>query len=132
MVRVAVTAAAAFVAVVIAAIALWELAQALLMELQAAGLGAALSYLLTSLAGFVLAGLIVLASRLGSGRRRRRAAPLSGIDGMAARLGGAVADEFAASTRAHPYRMLGAALMAGLVLGALPELRSALFSVLKR
>ncbi len=51
---------------------------------------------------------------------------------MAARLGGAVADEFAASTRAHPYRMLGAALMAGLVLGALPELRSALFSVLKR
>jgi hypothetical protein len=129
-VRLGVTAALAFVAVMILAIALWELAQALLLELQAAGLGAPLSYLITSAAGFVLAALILLATWLGS-RRRRRAAPLSGIDNVAARLGGAVADEFAASTRSHPYRTIGVALMAGLMLGAIPELRGALRNLFK-
>jgi len=43
-----------------------------------------------------------------------------------------VAQQLVSTTKAHPYKTMGAALAAGLAVGAIPELRKTLTDLLKK
>jgi hypothetical protein len=52
-------------------------------------------------------------------------------NGIAADLGALAAQQIVSTTRAHPYGTVGAALAAGLAVGAVPELRKSLMGLIK-
>jgi hypothetical protein len=52
-------------------------------------------------------------------------------NGIAADLGALAAQQIVSTTRAHPYGTVGAALAAGLAVGAVPELRKSLMGLLR-
>jgi len=52
-------------------------------------------------------------------------------NGIAADLGALAAQQIVNTTRAHPYGTVGAALAAGLAVGAVPELRKSLMGLIK-
>ena len=64
-----------------------------------------------------------------------RLLPVARADGIgadiAADLGALAARQIVNTTRDHPYGMVGAALAAGLAVGAIPELRKTLPGILK-
>ena len=127
-------AAAGFaVAFVVATIGLGFLGAALFLELEAAGLSPPAAAAIVGAAGLALAALIgLLAKRF----LRPAAAPTmartgSTVNDAAADLGALVAQQIVSSARAHPYGTIGAALAAGLAVGALPELRKALKGLFK-
>ena len=94
---------------------------------------------LTGLAGLVLAVLSGFVARWILRAKRRpamaAAAPAPGINGVAngiaADLGALAAQQIVSTTRAHPYGTVGAALAAGIAVGALPELRKSLLGLFK-
>jgi hypothetical protein len=100
-----------------------------------------LAALLVGLVGFIVAGLILLAAGMASryGRTGRSngnsgsADPgLAGnVNDLAAKLGGLAAGQLTAQAQAHPYRTFAVALLAGLAVGASPELRNMLEKMLK-
>jgi hypothetical protein len=134
--RLALAAAAVAVALIVAAIALWFFGQALFLQLETTRLSPAEAALITGVSGLVLAVLIALLARYLLRPRRvaaRAPTPSSGslVNDLALQLGGIIAQQATATSRAHPYGTVGTALVAGLAVGAMPELRKALLGVLK-
>jgi hypothetical protein len=124
-------------ALIVLGATIWFLGDALMLWLQDKGYGAAGAAGLTGLAGLVLTALIGLLAKVLLTPRRRPAlpAPAPGINGVAngiaADLGALAAQQIVNTTRAHPYGTMGAALAAGLAVGAVPELRKSLMGLFK-
>jgi len=116
---------------------IWFLGDALMLWLQEQGFRAAGAAGLTGLAGLVLTALIGLLAKLMLSPRRRPALPapapaVNGVaNGIAADLGALAAQQIVNTTRAHPYGTMGAALAAGLAVGAVPELRKSVMGMFK-
>ena len=137
--RVALTAAAGVFALIVAGTAIWFLGDALFLLLEEKGFMPSAAAGLTGIAGLVLAALIGLLAKWLAGPHRRRvpaaagaAADGSAMNGIAADLGALAAQQIANATRQHPYSTMGAALAAGIAVGALPELRKALAGLFKQ
>src|SRR5271163_43719 len=134
--RALISMAAAVVAIILVASASIFLCAALYLFLVSLSAAPPLAALLTGLAALILAGLIILAARVASsGLRRtaRRSGPGhdSNVDDLAAKLGGLAAQQLNTEAQAHPYRTFAAALLAGLAVGASPELRNMVRKTLK-
>ena len=133
--RIGLAAAAGIVALIVLGTTMWFLGDALMLLLEAKAFSPPAAAGLTGLAGLILILLIGIFVRLLM-RSRRRALLSSRGDGVAnsiaADLGALAAQQIVNTTRAHPYGTMGAALVAGLAVGALPELRKALLNLLKR
>lgn len=133
--------AAAVAAIILVTTATIFLGAALYLFLVSAGAAPALAALLVGLAGLMLAGLILLATRMAqrSGRTARRrgnngsADPglTDNLNDLAARLGSLAAQQASAQAQAHPYRSFAVALIAGLAVGGIPELRAMIEKMLK-
>jgi hypothetical protein len=137
--RLALAATAGVVALIVAAIALWFLGQALFLALAATILSPAQAAVITGISELVLAALIGFLARALLRPRRTTVAvsaptPSSGsvVNDLALQLGSIVAQKAAAASKAHPYGTVGTAFTAGFGLGAVPELRKALLDLLKR
>jgi hypothetical protein len=134
--RLGLATAAAIVALIVIGTAMLFLGEALMLLLETKGFDPAGAAGLTGLAGLVLAALIGLLAKLALHRPRRHPAPVATANGLtggiAADLGALAAQQIVNTTRTHPYGTVGAALAAGLAVGALPELRKALLGLLKR
>lgn len=127
--RIGLAAAAGVAALAVFVVAAWFLGEALMLRLQAAGFSPPVAAGLTGVAGLVVVVILVL---LGIwALRRKRTPPVSGAQGIAAELGGVAAREAINAVRAHPYGTMGAALAAGVALGALPALRKSLMGLFK-
>jgi hypothetical protein len=126
---------AAVAAIILVATAAIFLCAALYLFLVSLWVVPALAALLAGVAALFLAGLIMLAARMApSFRRTGRAsspAPDGNVDDLAARLGGLAAEQLNTGAQAHPYRTFAVALLAGLAVGASPELRNMLRKTLK-
>jgi hypothetical protein len=137
--RIGLAAAAGLVALIVLGTTLWFLGDALMLLLEEKGLSPAAAAGLTGLAGLVLTALIGLLAKLLLRARRRpaasAAAPAPGVNGVAnsvaADLGALAAQQIVSTTRAHPFGTMGAALAAGIAVGALPELRKTLAGLFK-
>jgi hypothetical protein len=94
---------------------------------------------LTGVAGLVLVVILALLAKWAMRTPRRPALPAAqtatssnGVaNGIAADLGALAAQQIVNTTRAHPYGTVGAALAAGLAVGAVPELRKSLMGMIK-
>jgi hypothetical protein len=129
---------AGIVALILFGTTLWFLGDALMLWLQDKGYGAAGAAGLTGLAGLVLTALLGLLAKWLVSPRRRPALPATAAprgngvtNGIAADLGALAAQQIVSTTRAHPYSTMGAALAAGIAVGAVPELRKAAFNLFK-
>lgn len=135
--RIGLAAGAGIVALIVLGITLWFLGDALMLLLEEKGFGPAGAAGLTGLAGVVLAALIGLLAKWLVRPHPQAAAPAAGVGGgavntYAAELGALVAQQIVSTTKAHPYKTMGAALAAGLAVGAIPELRKTLLDLLKK
>jgi hypothetical protein len=133
--RIGLAAAAGIAALIVLGTTTWFLGDALMLLFVEKGLSPAGAAGLTGLAGLVIAILIGLLAKWLLGPRRRPAAapaPAANVNTAAAELGAFVAQQLVTTTRAHPYKTMGAALAAGLAVGAIPELRKALTDLLKK
>jgi hypothetical protein len=139
--RVVISVAAALAAVMLVVLAVIFRGGALYLFLVSISAAPALAALVVGLTGLVLAGLIILATRMASQcGRKNQAGERSGpadpgaagnIGDLASQLGGLAARELTAQTQAHPYRAVAVALLAGLAVGGSPELRDMLKKMLK-
>jgi len=136
--RIGLAAGAGIVALVVLVPTLWFLGDALMLWIEAKGLTPQAAAGLTGLAGLVLAIALGLCAKLALRAPRRRPAAVAtapganGIaNGIAADLGALAAQQIVNTTRAHPYSTMGAALAAGLAVGAVPELRKSLLGLFK-
>jgi len=137
--RIAIAVAAGIVALIVLAVTAWFLGDALMLWIESKGLSPAAAAGLTGLAGLIWTGLIALVARWALHPRRRPAGPattaspgVNGVaNGIAADLGALAAQQIVNTTRSHPYGTMGAALAAGLAVGAVPELRKSLMGLLK-
>jgi hypothetical protein len=136
--RIGLAAGTGIVALIVLGTTLWFLGDALLLLLEANGSSPAAAAGLTGIAGLALAGVIGLLARWLVRPHSRAAVPAqapgvngSAVNGYVAELGALVAQQVAASSRAHPYTTMGAALAAGVALGAVPELRKAIAGLAK-
>src|SRR5579863_2183569 len=127
--------AAAVAAIILVASAAIFLCAALYLFLVSLSAAPPLAALLTGLAALILAGLIILAARMATGQRRTARTGGPGQDGnvddLATQLGGLAAAQLNTQAQAHPYRTFAVALLAGLAVGASPELRNRLRNTLK-
>ncbi|HEX3883128.1 MAG TPA: hypothetical protein VHW66_10755 [Stellaceae bacterium] len=136
MAKLGAAAGAGVAALIIVTIALCFLGEGLTLAFEAHALSPAAAYAITGAVGLVLAGLIGLAVKLMLHRRRevtvKTTVPvMNPTADAAAQLGGLVAQQLLSKTRGHPYGTAGAALAAGLAVGAIPELRDLLKGVVK-
>lgn len=134
MMRLGAAAGAGIVALMIAAIALWYLGVAIILALEAGGMGPAAAHAIAGVIGLVLVGVIGVVAKLLVSRREvtvRTTVPVSPTADAAAQLGGLVAQQLMTNAREHPFGAAGAALAAGLAVGAIPELRDLLKGVVK-
>lgn len=138
--RIGIAAALGIVALIVLGTALWFLGDGLRLWLVSSGLHPAAAAALTGLAALIVVALLGFAAKLTMSPPRRRpalpvAAPASNANGLAngiaADLGALAAQQIVNTTRAHPYSTMGAALAAGIAVGAVPELRKAMLGVLK-
>ncbi|HZK88775.1 MAG TPA: hypothetical protein VFC56_01380 [Stellaceae bacterium] len=130
-------------ALLVILVTLWFLGDALLTLLQEHGFRRSAAAGLTGIAGLVLAAILGVLAKI-SMRPRARTLPAASLplqprtstgsvmNDLAVGLGGYAAEQVGSTVRAHPYRTMGTALAAGLALGAIPELRKALFDLTKR
>jgi hypothetical protein len=139
--RIGLAAGAGIVALIVLGTTTWFLGDALMLLLEAKGFAPAAAAGLTGLAGLVLVALIGVWAKwlVGSHRRATRPAtatassPAAGtVNGLAAELGAVIGQQLVTTTKTHPYKTMGAALAAGLAVGAIPELRKTLTDLLKR
>ncbi|HTZ38380.1 MAG TPA: hypothetical protein VMB84_20310 [Stellaceae bacterium] len=128
------------VALIVFGTTLWFLGDALMLWIEAEGIAPAGAAGLTGLAGLLLALVLGLGAKLALRPPRRRVslpatAPPPGINGtansIAADLGALAAQQIVNTTREHPYGTMGAALAAGIAVGAVPELRRAIAGLFK-
>jgi hypothetical protein len=138
VIRIGIAVAAGLVALVVLAVTAWFLGDALMLWIESERLPPAAAAGLTGLAGLILTGLLALIARLSLRAPRRPALPASpaaganGVaNGIAADLGALAAQQIVNTTRSHPYGTMGAALAAGLAVGAVPELRKSLMGLFK-
>jgi hypothetical protein len=135
--RIGLAAASGVLALIVLGTTLWFLGDALMLLLEAKGFEPPAAAGLTGIAGLVLTGLIGLLTKslLRSHRRPAVPAAASSANGVAnsiaADLGALAAQQIVNTTRAHPFGTVGAALAAGLAVGAVPELRKTLTGLLK-
>jgi|SRR5580704_19244694 hypothetical protein len=135
--RLGFTAALAVLALIVSAIALGYFAQSVFLLLEEKGFGPPAAASLTGACGIVLAAILALFGRLflrpKSAARPVPAARSNGVaTDIAADLGALAAQQIVNTTREHPYGTVGAALAAGLAVGAIPELRKTLVGLFKR
>jgi hypothetical protein len=126
MARLGAAAGAGVAALIVLAIALWYFGQAVILGLEVQGLGPASAHAIAGAIGLVLIGVIGVVVSLLFRRRRvtvKTTVPISPTADAAAQLGGLVAQQLVTNAREHPYGAAGAALAAGLAVGAIPELR---------
>jgi hypothetical protein len=100
-----------------------------------------LAALIVGLTALILAGLIIVvarmasrcswASRAGDRSGQPDSSAAGNISDLASQLGGLAARELTAQTKAHPYRAVAVALIAGLAIGGSPELRDMLKKMTK-
>ena len=137
--RIAIAVAAGLFALVVLVVTMWFLGDALKLWIEEKAIPPAGAAGLTGLAGLVLVGLLGLIARSALHPRRRPAIPAAtaspranGVaNGIAADLGALAAQQIVNTTREHPYGTMGAALAAGLAVGAVPELRKSLMGMFK-
>lgn len=137
--RIGLAAGVGIVALIVFGTTMWFLGDALLLLLESHGVGPAAAAALTGLAGLVLTALLGLLAKLALRAPRRAAittakpvASANGVaNGIAADLGALAAQQIVNTTREHPYGTMGAALAAGIAVGAIPELRKTLTGLLK-
>jgi hypothetical protein len=137
--RIGVAAAAGVVALLVLGITLLFLGHALMLLLEENDLRPSAAAGLTGLAGLLLAVVVGLVAKWATRPPRRPALPAArtapaanGVaNGIAADLGALAAQQIVNTTRAHPYGTVGAALAAGLAVGAVPELRKSLMGLIK-
>jgi hypothetical protein len=133
--RLGVVAALAVLALILVVIALAYFAQAVAALLQAHGFTTAAAAAITGTIGIVLALILALCGRLALRPKPAARAPAARSNGIgvdiAADLGALAAQQIVNTTRAHPYSTVGAALAAGIAVGAVPELRKTMMSVFK-
>jgi hypothetical protein len=138
--RIALAAAAGIVALIVLGTTVWFLGDALMLLLEEKGFRPPGAAGLTGLAGLVLVLLFGLAAKLSMRSPRRPAVAAATVpsprvngvaSGFAADLGALAAQQIVNTTRAHPYSTMGAALAAGLAVGAVPELRKSLMGLFK-
>jgi hypothetical protein len=130
---------AGIVALILFGTTLWFLGDALMLWVEEKGLSAAAAAGLTGLAGLLLTALLGFVAKMLVTPRRRPALPAAtapagstGItNGIAADLGALAAQQIVNTTRAHPYSTMGAALAAGVAVGAIPELRRSVVGLFK-
>jgi len=130
--RMAFSVAATVVAIILVATAAFFLCAALYLFLVSLSAAPPLAAFLVGLTALIVAGLCVLAAR-GLGRTSGGGASKDpgNLNDLAARLGGLAAQQLGAQAQAHPYRAFVGALLAGLAVGASPELRSMLEKIFK-
>jgi len=134
MARLAAAAGAAVAALIVATIALWYFGEAIILGLEAGGMGLAAAHAIAGVVGLVVVGVIGVFAKLVLRRREvtvRTTVPVSPTADAAAQLGGLVAQQLMTNARSHPFYGAGAALAAGLAVGAIPELRDLLKGVVK-
>jgi hypothetical protein len=137
--RIGVAAAAGVVALLMLAVTLLFLGYALMLLFEEQGLRQSGAAGLTGLIGLVLVVIVGLVAKWVMRTPRRPALPAAqpapganGLaNGIAADLGALAAQQIVSTTRAHPYGTVGAALAAGLAVGAVPELRKSLMGLIK-
>jgi hypothetical protein len=139
--RVAISVGSALAAVILVAVAVVFLGGALYLYLVSISAAPPLAALIVGLTALILAGLTILVARMASRRSwasragDRFGQPASGAAGnisdLASQLGGLAARELTAQTKAHPYRAVAVALIAGLAIGGSPELRDMLKKMTK-
>ncbi|HWD59043.1 MAG TPA: hypothetical protein VG308_12225 [Stellaceae bacterium] len=138
--RIGVAAGLGIVALIALGTTLWFLGDALMLWIESQGLAPAAAAGLTGVAGLVLIVVLGLCAKLAlRGPRRRVSLPatatppgVNGVaNGIAADLGALAAQQIVSTTRAHPYSTMGAALAAGIAVGAVPELRKTMMGLFK-
>ena len=136
--RLGFAAGAGVVALIVFGATLWFLGDALLLLLEEHGFMPPAAAGLTGVAGLVLTGVLGFCAKWAMRPPRRRPEPTvaaargNGVtNGIAADLGALAAQQIVNTTREHPYGTVGAALAAGLAVGAIPELRKAALGLFK-
>ena len=137
--RIGVAAAAGVVALLALIVTLLFFGHALMLLFEEKGLRPSGAAGLTGVAGLVLVVILALLAKWAMRTPRRPALPAAqtatssnGVaNGIAADLGALAAQQIVNTTRAHPYGTVGAALAAGLAIGAVPELRKSLMGMIK-
>lgn len=132
MARLGAAAGAGIAALIVIAIALCYFGQAIILELEAQGFAPAAAHALAGVAGLIVVGLIGGLIAFMFRRRKvtvRATVPVNPTADAAAQLGGLVAQQLLGNVRGHPFGAAGAALAAGLAVGAIPELRDLLKGV---
>jgi hypothetical protein len=133
--RLGLAAASGVLALIIAAIALGYLFQSLRLLLEANAFSPPGATSIVGAGALVLAALLALLTR--HLLRPTAVKPVAAVrgngvaDNVAADLGALTAQQILIATREHPYGTMGAALAAGLAVGAIPELRKTLTGLLK-
>jgi hypothetical protein len=134
MARLAAAAGAGVAALIAAAIALWYFGEAIILGLEDGGIGPATAHAIAGVVGLVLVGVISVVVKLMLSRREvtiKTTVPVNPTADAAAQLGGLVVQQMMTNAREHPYGAAGAALAAGLAVGAIPELRNLLKGMVK-
>ncbi|MBV9553022.1 MAG: hypothetical protein JO032_09550 [Alphaproteobacteria bacterium] len=137
--RIAIAAGLGVAALLVVIVTLWFLGDALLSLLQEHGFRRSAAAALTGAAGLILVGVLAISAKLAM-RPRTPAVPAapppalrpstgSVVNDLALGFGGYAAEQLGTTVRTHPYSTIGSALAAGLALGAIPELRKAIFSM---
>jgi hypothetical protein len=139
--RALISLAAAVAAIMLVATAVVFLCGALYLCLVSMSAAPPLAALIVGLVLLILAGLIILAARVtplrgGTSRTSGKTGiadpgPTGDVGDLAATLGGLAAQQLSGHAQAHPYRTFAVALLAGLAVGASPELRNMLKTALK-
>jgi hypothetical protein len=138
--RLGLAAGAGVFALIVTMPTLWFLGDALVLLLEEKGFSPPAATGLTGLVGLILAAIIGFCAKLAMRPPRRTPAPIGapppGINGVAngiaADLGALAAQQIVNTSRAHPYSTMGAALAAGIAVGAVPELRRAVTGLFKQ
>jgi hypothetical protein len=133
--------AAAVAAIILAATAAIFLCAALYLFLVSLPAAPSLAALLAGLAALIVAGLIILATRMAPRFRRTAGTtgnpgsaapgPAGNVNDLAAMLGGLAAQQLTDQAQAHPYRAFAVALLVGVAVGGSPELRNVFDKILK-
>jgi hypothetical protein len=122
-------------------VTLWFLGDALSTLLAEQGFRRSAAAGLTGGAGLLLAAILGLAAKLAmrphaptvpaAAAPAARVRPSTGnvVNDLALEIGAIAAEQMGSTVRSHPYGTMGASLAAGLALGAMPELRKALFDL---
>lgn len=134
--RLGAAAALAVIALIVTAIALAYFARSVFLLLEASAFSPSAAAAITGGCAIALAAVLGLIGRLFL-RPKPAAQPVlaarsNGVaTNIAADLGALAAQQIVNATREHPYGTMGAALAAGLAVGAIPELRKTLTDLLK-